>query len=80
MGTNLVIEISKKTSKYISRQIEISDTDLNSIRQIFSLGDDDPLMYNSYKIDENINELLHNALGLKLNIELYDCYAGYRES
>jgi len=78
MAINLIIELSEKDSKYVASQIEVSDVDIQTIRRIFSVGEDDPLMYNSYKIDENINEILYSYIGIKLNIQKYDCYAGYR--
>lgn len=37
------------------------------------------MMYNSYKLDNEINDMLWELIGIKINLDVYDCYAGYRK-
>jgi len=78
MKTIFVIEIFERDSSSFVNQLELEKTDLQTMRRIFSVNQDDPYMYNSYKIDEAINEELYISAAVKVNIQRYDCYGGYR--
>ncbi|WP_442638232.1 DUF7683 domain-containing protein [Rhizobium leguminosarum] len=79
MQVSLVLELYEKHSQVLNNTLDVDFSDLEFFRRVLSVPDHDPLMYGSYKIDDISNTEIFNKYGFMLDVDRYDCYAGYRQ-
>lgn len=78
MQVSLVLELYEKHGQVLKNTLDVEFSDLEFFRRVLSVPDQDPLMYGSYKIDKISNGMIFEKYGFMLDVERYDCYAGYR--
>ena len=66
-------DVFEKTSDYIFEEIEINNFDLETVKGLLDNTENDPLLYNSYKIEEKI-KLYFEELGYEFSTDKYDYF------
>ncbi|MGR8965984.1 DUF7683 domain-containing protein [Rhizobium leguminosarum] len=79
MQVSLVLELYEKQGQVLKNTLDVEFSDLEFFRRVLSVPDHDPLMYGSYKIDKISNSKIFDKYGFMLDVDRYDCYAGYRQ-
>lgn len=78
MKIQRVISYFDKNSELLVGELDVSTVSLDSLSTIFSLREDDPLMYYPYDIDVKVGEKLSKLLGLTFDFSKYvyqiDCF------
>ena len=78
MRVSLVLELYEKQGQALKNTLEVESSDLEFFRSILSVPEQDPLMYGSYKIDKFNSDKIFEKYGFMLDVDRYDCFAGYR--
>ncbi|WP_027690435.1 DUF7683 domain-containing protein [Rhizobium leguminosarum] len=79
MQVSLVLELYEKHSQVLKNTFDVEFSDMEFFRRVLSVPDHDQLMYGSYKIDKTSNIEIFDKYGFMLDVDRYDCYAGYRQ-
>ncbi|WP_438860890.1 DUF7683 domain-containing protein [Agrobacterium pusense] len=77
MNVCLVVEIYEKKGRNRLNVLQLEESNLQFFRTIMNVPDDDPYMYNSYKVDKKSNYKIFEKYGFMVDIDNYDCFVGY---
>ncbi|PRD45427.1 hypothetical protein C5748_04090 [Phyllobacterium phragmitis] len=80
MGVYLVISLFQRDGDDLVNMLQLEDSDLQFFRETLNVLDEDPLLYGEYQINTEANEKIYQRYGFKLDLEKYDCFAGYKSS
>lgn len=80
MGIYFVINMFQKEGAKLMNMLQLENSDLQFFRETLSVTDEDPLLYGEYQVTAEANEKLFQRYGFKLDLEKYDCFAGYKSS
>ncbi len=71
------ISLYEKTGNNLVNRMNLMRDDHEFFQALFGNPIDDPLVYDSYRIDEEINLKIFHKMSVMVDIVTYDCYVEF---
>ncbi|KXF74791.1 hypothetical protein ATN84_22465 [Paramesorhizobium deserti] len=78
MGIYLVVSLFQRDGDGLTNMLQLEESDLQFFRETLNVPEEDPLLYGEYQINPEANEKIYQRYGFKLDLDKYDCFAGYK--